>query len=46
MERNVPAVQLDEACEKQEGRCTYKDGRIRCPLLSLIDALEKKTVKG
>ena len=46
MERNAPAVQLDQACEKQEGRCTYKDGGIRCPWLSLIDALEKKTVKG
>lgn len=46
MERNVPAVQLDQAREKQEGRCTYKDDGIRCPLLSLIDALGKKTVKG
>ena len=46
MERSVPAVEIDQADEKQEGRCTCKDGGIRCPLLSLIDALEKKTVKG
>lgn len=46
MERNVPAVEIDQAYEKQEGRCTCKDGGIRCPLLSLLDALEKKTVKG
>ena len=46
MDRNVPAVEIDQAYEKQEGRCTCKDGGIRCPLLSLIDALEKKTVKG
>lgn len=38
----MPAGTTDQAWEEYEGNCPYRNGRIRCPLLSLIDTLDKR----